>query len=83
MRTRRTATAAATALATIATSGLLLTSAGTASAQDRGTASVPGMEARHQQVNGSGRGMARRHELHAEQNPGMVRMHHLMTDGPR
>ncbi len=71
MNVRRN-TATATLLAALAAGGVLIPSAGTASAQgpaDRMPAPVPGME--------------RMHELMTEQNPGMARMHQLMTDGPR
>lgn len=86
MMTRRTVTAAATALAALTTGALFLASASTASAQDRpdrGTAPVPGMARMHQQMTEQDPGMARMHELHAAQNPGMARMHQLMTDGSR
>jgi hypothetical protein len=71
MKVRHT-TATATLLAALAAGGVLLASAGTASAQDatdRDPGPVPGM--------------ARMHQLMTEQNPGMARMHQLMTDGPR
>jgi len=59
-------------VATLAAGGVLLTAAGTVSAQDaRNRAPVPvaGMAAMHQQMTTG--------------NPGMARMHRLMTDGPR
>lgn len=85
MKVRRT-TATATLLAALAAGGIMLASAGTASAQDatdRAPGPVLGMAATHQQMTAGNPGMARMHQLHAAGNPGMARMHQLMTDGPR
>jgi len=85
-RTTATATATATLLAALATSGVLFTAAGTASAQDpahRAPRPVPGMARMHQLMTDGNPGMARMHQLMTDGNPGMARMHQLMTDSPR
>ncbi len=82
MKVRRT-TATATLLATLAAGGVLLTSAGTASAQDatdRAPGPVPGMAAMHQQMTADNPGMAWMHQMMTEQNPDMARMHQMMTE---
>ncbi len=85
MNVRRT-TVTATLLSALVAGGVLLASAGTASAQsprDRAPGPVPGMAAMHQQMTAEYPGMGRMHALMTDQNPGMARMHDLMTDGPR
>ncbi len=84
MKVRRT-TVTATLLAALAAGGVLLTSAGTASAQDardRAPVPVPGRAAMHQQMTAGNPGRAAMHQQMTAGNPGMARMHQLMTDGP-
>jgi hypothetical protein len=85
MKVRRT-TATATLLTALATGSVLLTSAGTASAQDpahHAPRPVPGMARMDELMLAGNPGMARMDELMLAGNPGMARMHQLMLDGPR
>jgi len=85
MKVQRT-TATVALLAALATGGVLLTSAGTASAQDpahRAPRPVPGMARMDELMTAGNPGMVRMHQLMIDGNPGLARMHQLMIDGPR